>query len=77
MKQGKQICDRLKAIRSEIAQANEIDYTPIECDHQGDCDGTCPACEKETRWLERQLRLRQASVWPWHRCRPAACRERR
>ena len=60
MKQGKQICERLKTIRSEIAQSNEIDYTPVECDHQGDCDGTCPACEKETRWLERQLRLRQS-----------------
>ena len=60
MKHGKYICETLKAIRSEIASANEIDYTPIKCDHKGDCDGTCPACEQETRWLERQLRVRQA-----------------
>ena len=60
MKHGKHICETLKAIRSEIASANEIDYTPIKCDHKGDCDGTCPACEQETRWLERQLRVRQA-----------------
>lgn len=60
MRQGKKICETLKAIRSEIASANEIDYTPIKCDHKGDCAGTCPACESETRWLERQLRLRHA-----------------
>ncbi|MBQ3324445.1 MAG: energy transducer TonB [Muribaculaceae bacterium] len=60
MKQGKRICETLKAIRSEIASANEIDYTPTPCDHEGDCAGTCPACESETRWLERQLRLRHA-----------------
>ena len=60
MKYGKRICETLKAIRSEIADANEIDYTPVKCDHEGDCAGTCPACESETRWLERQLRMRHA-----------------
>ena len=60
MKSGKRICETLKAIRSEIASANEIDYTPTPCDHEGDCAGTCPACESEMRWIERQLRVRQA-----------------
>ena len=60
MRPGKKICETLKAIRSEIASANEIEYTPIKCNHKGDCAGTCPACESETRWLERQLRLRHA-----------------
>ena len=60
MKRGKRICETLKAIRSEIASANEIDYQPTECTHEGDCAGTCPKCESETRWLERQLRARQA-----------------
>ena len=60
MKQGKQICETLKAIRSEIAIANEIDYQPTECNHEGECAGTCPKCESEMRWLERQLRNRQA-----------------
>ena len=60
MKQGKRICETLKAIRSEIASANEIDYSPTPCHHEGDCAGTCPKCESETRWLERQLRNRQA-----------------
>ena len=60
MRQGKHICETLKSIRREIAEANEIDYQPTECTHEGDCAGTCPKCESETRWLERQLRSRQA-----------------
>ena len=60
MKRGKRICETLKNIRREIAVANEIDYNPTECNHEGDCAGTCPKCESETRWLERQLRNRQA-----------------
>jgi hypothetical protein len=60
MKRGKQICETLKGIRREIAEANEIDYSPTPCNHEGDCAGTCPACESETRWLESQLRLRQS-----------------
>ncbi len=60
MEPGKKICETLKAIRSEIASANDIDYTPTPCDHKGDCAGTCPACESEMRWLEKQLRVRQA-----------------
>ena len=60
MRRGKKICETLKAIRHDIAVANEIDYQPTECTHEGDCAGTCPNCESETRWLERQLRSRQA-----------------
>ena len=59
MKRGKQICETLKGIRSEIARANGIDYHPTECTHEGDCAGTCPKCESELRWLERQLSLRR------------------
>ncbi len=60
MKRGKHICETLKGIRREIAEANEIEYSPTPCTHEGDCAGTCPACESETRWLEGQLRLRQS-----------------
>ena len=60
MKKGKHICETLKAIRRDIALANEIDYNPEPCTYEGDCEGTCPRCESEVRWLERQLRLRQS-----------------
>ena len=59
MRRGKEICETLKGIRADIARANDIDYSPTECHHEGDCAGTCPKCESEVRWLEGQLRLRQ------------------
>lgn len=61
MKHGKQICKTLKQVRLDIARANEIDYTPTPCNHKGDCDGTCPVCEDEVRYLERQLAHRRAA----------------
>ena len=57
--QGKQTCKTLKGIRKKIADANEIIYEPKECTHKGDCAGTCPACEAEVKYLERQLSLRR------------------
>ena len=55
---GKHICNTLKAIRLEIARANGIEYAPRECHHKGNCSGTCPACEGEMRYLEREIARR-------------------
>lgn len=55
MKHGKYICNTLKAVRLDIARANGIKYEPRECHHEGDCAGTCPACESEMRYLEREI----------------------
>ena len=55
MKKGKDVCEELKRIRQEIADANEIEYTPHICTHEGDCAGSCPACEQEVRYLTEQL----------------------
>ena len=59
MTKGKSICSVLKTIRKQIADANEIRYEPRECHHEGECRGTCPACEAEVRYLERQLDIRR------------------
>ncbi len=59
MRRGRKICNTLKEIRQRIADANEIEYTPNECRHEGDCAGTCPACESEMRYLEGELGKRQ------------------
>lgn len=59
MTRGKSICNVLKTIRKQIADANEIKYEPRECHHQGECRGTCPACEAEVRYIERQLHIRR------------------
>ena len=55
---GKHICNTLKAIRLDIAHANGIEYAPIECHHKGNCSGSCPACEGEMRYLEREIARR-------------------
>jgi hypothetical protein len=59
MRRGKAVCEALKDVRRKIAQANEINYSPGECHHEGECAGTCVACEKEVRFLENQLSLRR------------------
>lgn len=56
---GRNICDTLKAIRKEIADANGIEHSPEECHFKGECRGTCPKCEQEVKDLEYELRLRQ------------------
>ena len=56
MVKGKSTCKLLKSIRQQIADANGISYQPKECHHKGDCAGTCPACEAEIRYLERELK---------------------
>lgn len=59
MVKGKSTCKTLKAIRKQIAEANDIKYEPRECHYDGPCLGTCPACEAEVRYLEQQLGLRR------------------
>ena len=61
MAKGKSTCKLLKDIRQQIADANGISYQPIECQHKGDCAGTCPACEEEIRYLERELKARKGN----------------
>ena len=59
MKRGKQTCKILKEIRKQIAEENDIELVISECTYQGDCKGTCPKCEAEVRYLERELEKRQ------------------
>ena len=61
MAKGKSTCKLLKSIRQQIADANGISYRPKECHHKGDCTGTCPACEEEIRYLERELKARKGN----------------
>ena len=61
MVKGKSTCKLLKDIRQQIADANGISYRPKECHHRGDCAGTCPACEEEIRYLERELKARKGN----------------
>ena len=59
MTRGKQTCKILKEIRKQIAAENDINLVIEECTYKGDCKGTCPKCEAEVRYLERELEKRQ------------------
>ena len=61
MVKGKSTCKLLKDIRQQIADANGISYQPKECHYEGECAGTCPACEEEIRYLERELKARKGN----------------
>ncbi|MBQ4036429.1 MAG: membrane receptor RagA, partial [Paludibacteraceae bacterium] len=56
---GKLTCETLKKVRKQIADANGIPYEPAVCNHKGNCPGTCPACEAEVRYIERELAARK------------------
>ncbi|MBR2147317.1 MAG: hypothetical protein IJ925_07860 [Muribaculaceae bacterium] len=60
MKHGKSVCNTLKQIRLNVARANGIDYVPTPCSHKGDCAGTCPACESEVEYIEKEISRRHS-----------------
>lgn len=55
MDKGKEKCEILKAIRAYVAEKYCLDYTPSECNHWGKCSGTCPKCDAELEYLQKQL----------------------
>lgn len=59
MAKGKTTCKILKEIRKQIAEDNDIELITSECTYKGDCEGTCPKCEEEVRYLEEELEKRQ------------------
>ena len=64
MNPGKEICRELKELRKQIAEENGIPLEIEECKFKGKCDGTCPRCDAEVRYLESALadRIRMGKV---------------
>lgn len=58
MTRGKNICNELKKVRRRIADENDIPLEIKECTYKGECLGTCPRCEAEVQYLERELEKR-------------------
>lgn len=52
---GKSKCKILKNIRMEVAKRNSITYVPKECNNTKPCSGTCPACERELKYINDEL----------------------
>lgn len=61
---GKDKCELLKSIRKRLAEMNDIEYAPTPCDHEGECRGTCPRCDKEAEWLMEELRKKEEAGLP-------------
>ena len=59
---GKEKCKKLREIRKEIANQNNIDLQTEDCPHQGDCPGTCPKCEEEVRYLEQEIEKKKKQI---------------
>ena len=64
MNPGKEICKELKELRKQIAEENGIHLEMEECKFKGKCDGICPRCDAEVRYLEGALadRIRMGKV---------------
>ena len=60
MGRGKSTCKVLKEVRREIARANGIPLEERKCTFTGDCAGTCPYCEAEVHYLEREIAKRKS-----------------
>lgn len=58
---GKEKCEYLRRLRQKIAERYSIEYHPMECNHIGDCIGTCPQCDKELRELTSLINKKNLS----------------
>lgn len=53
---GKEICEILRKKREELAALNNIKYKSEPCINTEPCSGTCPQCEAEAEYINRELR---------------------
>ena len=58
MNKGKETCEYLKGIRRKIAADNDITLDQAPCSFQGECSGTCPRCDAEISYLQKELSRR-------------------
>ena len=52
-------CMSLRDVRRTVARANKIPYDTEECDNLGPCWGTCPKCDEEVAYLDRELQKKK------------------
>lgn len=45
----------MKEIRQQIASENDIPLEEHECHYDGPCNGTCPRCDAELQYLEKEM----------------------
>lgn len=52
---GKEKCNFLRSLRVKIAEENHIEYVDTPCSFKGECQGTCPKCDKELLELTQKV----------------------
>ena len=52
---GAEICKRLRTMRAELAAANNIVFFQKPCHYNKSCAGTCPVCDDEIRYINKEL----------------------
>lgn len=52
---GKEKCEIFKKLRHDIAVENGIEPENRECTYNGECSGTCPACEADAQRIEKEI----------------------
>ena len=52
---GKEICNYLRNLRIELANANQIPFVSEKCPSVGPCAGTCEKCDRESRYLFEKI----------------------
>jgi len=57
VKSGKDICELLKSIRMKIAEKYGVPYSPHVCTYEGECSGTCHACDAELESLTQEIEV--------------------
>ena len=72
---GKQICEEMKRLRKELADANGIAYAPVDCPSTGPCAGTCQQCDMELKYLQKQLQKipQEDRVYPQFKVKKRTC----
>jgi len=58
MTYGRTVCNKLKEIRQQVADQNNIEYSTSDCHFTGECQGTCPKCDAELQYIENELNKR-------------------
>lgn len=61
---GKEICDKLRQMRIDFAEANNINFTSEPCQYNGPCCGTCEKCEQELAYLNKQSQKLDTIIYP-------------
>ena len=66
--EGKDICRKLRAMRVELAKANNIPFQSEECSYDGPCAGTCEKCDREAAYLRDKLNeiTEDERIYPHH-----------